>query len=436
MSGIRTTDVFITGFGAATGLGDEAALAEAMRTGTSAVAPFEGSHEDLPPGFGAPVALKHKDLRALPGGRGLRPGTLTAYSFLGVLATGRALLDAGLTAPDTDEPATMDRRGVYLGAYTNFPEMKKHLKLVHYMGDPAAAEAGDYIIDDGRILDGMKGFSGFDFLKLMNNMPTAHASIQAGARGPANTLLGHASVGLQAIGRAWDAIRLGIADQMVAGGCGPGTLEGLCLVHHARGVFADGGDDVARASRPLDGAAGGLVPGDAGAAVVLETPECAVARGGTPRARLAAYSEAFAVPVADRGPFSAGPVAALLRDLLAQAGWEPGDVDAIAATGSGLPALDAVEAEALGAVFGPAAPVILPSALCGWTEAGSGPLGLVALLQAMASGELPATWHLDSPLSGLQDAARGSATSKDISRGVVLSVSPEGSLAALAIERA
>ena len=270
------SSVVITGFGAVTGAGDEEAFRALWLEGGSAVAPFEGSgHEGLPPGYGAPVAFSHKELRALPGGRGLRPGTLTSHSFLAVGATGRALASAGLSDPSSDSDGVADRRGVAIGSYTNFPAMKKHLKLAHVMASPDAAEAGDYVIDDTRIEPGMKGFTGFDFLKLMNNMPTAHAAIQANARGSANTFLGHASVGLQAVGRGWDTIRLGLADQMVVGGSGPGTLEGLCLVHRGRGSLASPGLDPSSAARPLDCGATGLVPGDGAAMLILEREETA-----------------------------------------------------------------------------------------------------------------------------------------------------------------
>jgi 3-oxoacyl-(acyl-carrier-protein) synthase len=430
-------ELFVTSAGAVTGLGDEVAFLDGLFAGRTAVSPFVGSHEDLPPGYGAPVAFGHKDLRGLPGGRGLRPGTLTAHSFLAVCAVGRALAGAGMDEPQDAEPAEMDRRGVYLGTYTNFPDMKKHLKLVHTMGDPGAAAEGRYVIDDARIAEGMHGFTGFDFLKLMNNMPTAHAAIQVGARGPANTFLGHASVGLQAIGRARDGLLLGLADLFVAGGSGPGTLEGLCHIRHALGLLASAEADPETAAAPFDRAATGLVPGDAAAAIVLEHAASASTAGRTPRARLAGYSERYVVPTAERGPLpDATGIARCLRDVLGDAGWDASDVDLVVPSAIGLPALDRLEAQALASVFDTTRTAVAPfTGAVGFTDAGHGPLGIVVALACLERGQLPPTTGLRQPLP---EAAwlgpRREARDWSGRRAVVLALSPEGSMAAVAVE--
>ena len=263
---IRDVEVVITAFGAVTGAGDEVATRALHLAGGSAVRAFEGrNHEGLPPGYGAPVAFVHKELRGLPGGRGIRPGTMTAHTFLAVGAVGRALHGAGMSDPAADPVEVADRRGVVLGTYTNFPEMKKHVGLAHAQASLEEAEQGRYVIDDARVEAGMRGFTGFDFLKLMNNMPTAHAGIQANARGPANTILGHSTAGLQAVGRGWDSLVLDLADQVVAGGSGPGALEGLCLVRRGRRCLASPGLDPATAARPLDGDGAGGPAVDVGA---------------------------------------------------------------------------------------------------------------------------------------------------------------------------
>ena len=436
----HSSDVLVTAYGAVTGAGDEAEFRAAWLAGRSAVRPFEESHEGLPPGYGAAVPWKHKEIRALPGGRGMRPGTMTASTFLAVGGVGRALANAGLDDPSADPAEVADRRGVYLGSYTNFPALKKHLKLVHYMASTEAAEAGEYQIDDARIMHGMKGFTGFDFLKLMNNMPTAHGAIQAHGRGPANTFLGYSSVGLQTISRACDGLSLGIADQFVAGACGPGTMEGLALVHGAQGLLADEGLDPASASRPLDRGASGMVPGDGGAALVLETPAAAAARGVAGLARVAACRDLFVAPTSPQGPLpnSLG-IQRLLRQTLAAANWQPADVDYISATGLGVPALDCLEAEAYGAVFGAhlgSVYLAVHSGVLGFTEAAHGPIGAVGALQAMQDGKLPPQLNMDDPWPGLDGLRRVSeVTSGDVHRALVVSLAPEGTLSALALER-
>ena len=437
MSSATDRDVFITACGAVTGAGDEAAWRSAWLEGRSAVRAVEGKSEGLPPGYGAPVAFVHKDLRGLPGGRGLRPGTMTQHTFLAVGAVGRALANAGMDDPAGDADSVAERRGVYLGTYTNFPAMKKHLALVHAMADPVAAAAGEYRIDDARIMGGMKGFTGFDFLKLMNNMPTAHASIQANARGPANTFLGHSSVGLQAVARARDALRLDLADQFVAGASGPGTLEGLCLLRRALGLLADEDADPATAARPLDRGATGLVPGDGAAAVVLETAASASSGGRAPQARVAGYGELFVVPEGARGPLpDPSGIVAVAQLALEEAGWSAAELDYVGANGAGLPALDRLEAAALAELLGPRdAWIAAHAGVSGFCEAAHGPLGLVAALQAMADGRLPGAVNAERPWPELVGRLSTSGSTGDVRRALVLGLAAEGTLTALAIER-
>lgn len=440
MSGLDRK-ALITGFGAVTGAGDEVAFRAAWLAGESSVRAFEGrSHEGLPPGYGAPADFVHKDLRALPGGRGLRPGTMTSHTFLAVGGVGRALANAGIEDPAADSEARAERRGAFIGTYTNFPAMQKHLRLAHAMASPEAAEAGRYEIEDARINGGMRGFTGFDFLKLMNNMPTAHVSIQANIRGPANTFLGHSSVGLQAIGRAWDALRLDQADQFIAGASGPGTIEGLCLIRRGQGVLADPGLEPARAARPFDRDASGLVPGDGAAAFVVETAESAAERGATALAKLTAYSESFSVPPSERGPLADhSAFVALLTQLLDEAGWSADSVDYVGASAPGLAELDEVEAAGLAEVFGRdalAKTLAVHTGVTGFTEAAHGVLGLVGALQAMQDGLLPPMVNLAQPVGALAGMTlRDQPVAADVRRAVVYSLAAEGTMTALAVER-
>ncbi len=410
-------DVVITGWGAWTGAGDDEATRAAWLEGRSSVRAFEKDLVGLPPGFGGWANIPFKELRGLPGGRDLRPGTLTAFTKLACAAVGRALKNVGLDDPAGDDDAVADRRGVYLGSYTNFPEMKKHLALTHVMGD---ADASEYTIDDAKIMAGMGGLRGFDFLKLMNNMPAAHTTIQANARGPANTYLGVSTAGLQAVGRAAEHIDDGLADQIIAGGTGPGTLEGLLLVHASYDALA------------AEEGAAGMVPGDAGACVVLESADSAASRGAVAVARVAGYYDLFAAPRTARGGWAdPTPLVRLLRVVLDQAGWDPGDVDYIGATAAGLPDLDSVEAAAYAEVFGPdlgGAALAVHTGITGFTEAAHGTVGLMGAVQAMTDGRVPAGPGLGS-LPG-----RSASEDRAVRRAIVVSVAPEGHGAAIAVE--
>ena len=429
--------VFVTGVGAVSAAGDETELRQRWLAGESAVQPVEGKDAGLPPGYGGAVAFDRRRMRRTPGGKSLRPGTMTEHTYLAAGAVGRALEHAGLADPTQDADEVAERRGVVIGSYTNFPELKKHYKLLHVMGSPAAWDGdGEYVIDDGRIMAGMKGFTGFDFLKLMNNMPTAHGTIQANARGAANTILGHASAGLQAVQRGWRDIEIGLVDQSIVGATGPGLSEGICFVHQGYEMLADPSAEPAAACRPMDQDATGIVPAEGGGALVIENEASLTARGATPLAKLVAAQELFVVPTAPRGPLKdSSGIAQLLRMTLDQAGWAPQDVDYIAPHGMGLASLDRLEAEAIAEVFGDHLPnlhVALHGGVTGFTEAAHAVIALVGAVQAIVDGKVPPPVNCDTPWQALAPAM----VSKDSPprRAVVLSVTPEGTLASAAVE--
>ena len=201
------TRVVCTGLAAVTGLGIGAAqLGGALREGHRA-------WSDADPGPGVAASLRFRDVKHLAGVSAIRPGTMTAPTLLAVAASGLAMEDAGLGLPvDADEASG---RIYQVGAGTNVPDLARHLRLMHHLRASEEANAGVYRLDDSRLAEGMKGFTGFEFLKLMNNMPGAHGGIQSGSMGPCNTFLGPATSGMQALGRAFRAVRDGRASVAV-----------------------------------------------------------------------------------------------------------------------------------------------------------------------------------------------------------------------------
>jgi 3-oxoacyl-(acyl-carrier-protein) synthase len=125
--------------------------------------------------------------------------------------------------------------------------------------------------------------------------------------------------------------------------------------------------------------------------------------------------------------------------VLDRAGWEPSRVDYLAATGSGLPHLDQLEAEAYAEVFGAdlgGTALGVHTGVTGFTEAAHGPLGLVGALQAMHDGRVPPTVGLGSPRPPLVDAVvRATPHEREVRRALVVSLAPEGQGMVFAIER-
>jgi len=418
----------IAGVGALTplGLGVDPVW-EAMLAGQTAVTALESPLDLCAPGYGAQVTAKWAELRPLPGAKGHRPATMTRYSYLACGAIGSALADA-----DLDLTRGQEERGLYVGSYCNMDLMKKYIQLAHVIADRGAWQGTDHRIDDARVMLGLKRFTGFEFLKLMNNMPTAHGGIQGACKGPCNTFLGFAAAGVQAIGRAALAIEDGLADSMIAGGVGSSVSDQMLMTRGFRGLYAAPDTAPDQACRPFDRGATGIVPGEAGAFLVLG--DAATEGGEPPRVlgHVTGFATGFEPPAAHPGaPAGIGAAVDAARRALEQAGTEP---DLCVLTGWSLPALDrleaAVHAEALGRRAADT-PVLCLGPTLGSTEAASGPLGAAVALRALATGRVPALATLTDPIPEWTGPVQPEPAELTGTSALLLSLSMEGAHAAL-----
>ncbi len=399
---------------------------DAMVEGRTALQPLPEPLDLLAPGYGACVTAKWPELRPLPGAAGHRPSTMTRYSYLACGGIGQALQDGGV-----DPAEGQQQRGLYVAEYCNMDAMEKYIKLSHVMADRASWETGEHRIDDQRSMLGLKRFSGFDFLKLMNNMPTAHGGIQAGCKGPCNTFLGFAAAGLQAIGRAGYAIEDGQAEVMIAGGVGSGVADQILMTRGYRGQLSS--PDVAPedACRPFDRGATGIVPGEAGAFLVLGERAGADRRYGT----LTGFGTGFAPPASHHPdvPDAAAPAVDAARRALREADEDP---DLVVLSGWSWAPMDRLEATVHAEVLGDRAgdvPVICLGPTLGSTEAAAGPLGVAVALRAMAEGQVPPRRNLSDPIDEWRGPGEAPAEARTMRSALVLSLSPEGTHAAVTV---
>lgn len=200
---------------------------------------------------------------------------------------------------------------------------------------------------------GPRRISPFFVPMIISNMAAGQISIEFSARGPVNAVVSACATGTNAIGDAFRIIARGDADVMLAGGSEaavtPMGVGGFCSAK----ALSTRNDDPTAASRPFDKDRDGFVIGEGSGIVVLESMEHARQRGATIWAEVCGYGCAGdAYHVVQPHPEAAGAARAMAA-AVADAGWQPQDVDYINAHGTSTPFNDPLETKAIKDVFGP-----------------------------------------------------------------------------------
>jgi acyl transferase domain-containing protein/3-hydroxymyristoyl/3-hydroxydecanoyl-(acyl carrier protein) dehydratase len=184
--------------------------------------------------------------------------------------------------------------------------------------------------------------------------------------GPSFTLSSEETSGLRAVEAAVRALQQGEVDQAVAGAVDlAGDVRAVLASHQHQPFSATG-----RAC-PFDSGADGTLPGEGAAAVVLKRLDDAVRDGDTIHAVI-------------RGIGVAGAYEAALERAYAEAGIDPTSVSYVETHGSGVPAEDRSEAQALAAFFDPcrrSQPLVLGSVKADVGHTGAA-AGFASLLKA------------------------------------------------------
>ena len=221
-----------------------------------------------------------------------------------------------------------------------------------------------------------------------------------GLTGPATTVGAACASGNVALGVARRWLELGWVDICLAGSCDRAVTP-LCLGGFGNlGALSSRNDDPGGASRPFDRGRDGLVLGEGGAIFVLEPAYRAWRRSVRAYAEMAGFgasSDAFnmVIPSSD-----CQHAAAAMRQALADAGVNPGEVDYVNAHATSTPVGDVAEARALKAVFGEAVsriPISATKSMTGHALSGAAAVDAIACLTALARQALPPTINLTDP---------------------------------------
>ena len=366
--------VAITGIGLVSPLGigraDVWSSALAGRSGAGPVTLFDASDH------GAQIAFEVDGFDPLTFIDRRAARRMDRSSQLAVAAAGLAIEDAGLLIPDDAE-----RYGAVIstGNGGNATYEEAHRTLLERGADRVSPVALPMIIA---------------------NMAAGHVSITYGLRGPLACVLTACASSLHAIGEAADIIRRGAADVMLAGGAEAAVTPYAMGALDASRAMSHRNDNPQAASRPFDLDRDGFVLGEAGAILVLERMDLAVARGADIVAELGGYgatSDAHHITE----PHPAGvEQARAIRRALESGGIDPGTVDHVNAHATSTVAGDASEVHgiitALGADHAARIAVSATKSMHGHCLGGTGALEASLTALAIADQTVPPTINLDN----------------------------------------
>jgi minimal PKS chain-length factor (CLF/KS beta) len=171
----------------------------------------------------------------------------------------------------------------------------------------------------------------------------------------------------------------------------------LCQVTSGRLSTAPRPED---AYKPFDRRANGHAIGEGGAILLLEEADAARARGaGKIWGEVVGYAATHDAHHHEDPAPDATQYTRAIRLALADAGVPPDQVGLVVADGAGVLELDALEAQAITAVFGErGVPVTAPSSWTGRLMAGGSALNVATALLAMRDGLLPPTGNVEEPV--------------------------------------
>jgi nodulation protein E len=228
----------------------------------------------------------------------------------------------------------------------------------------------------------------------MYNAAASAVSTHFGAKGPAYAPVSACASSAHAIGQAFEAIRSGQADAILAGGADAPLTFGIILAWESMRVLAVDNEHPEAAARPFSADRKGLVLAEGAAVLVLESWEHAKARGR----QIVGEITGFGI-TSDAGHLtdpSADGAARAMR--LALNGAE--DIGYINAHGTGTRANDVTETAAIKSVFSDRAyqiPVSSTKSLHGHAMGASGAIEIVSSLVALNDGFIPPTINLQTP---------------------------------------
>lgn len=230
--------------------------------------------------------------------------------------------------------------------------------------------------------------------KMIQDIAAGMISIQYGFRGINYATVSACASSTHSLMNAFDYIRLGKANIMVAGGSEAPVTKTAVGGFNSMKALSERNDEFATASRPYDKDRDGFVLGEGAGTVILEEYEHAKKRGARIYCEVAgAAATADAYHITAPHPEGFG-VINVMNLVLEDAGMKPGDVDYINTHGTSTPLGDTAELKAIAKVFGDSAGKINISStksMTGHLLGAAGVIEAIACILSMQHDFVPPT---------------------------------------------
>ncbi|MDR1054714.1 MAG: beta-ketoacyl-ACP synthase II [Prevotellaceae bacterium] len=297
---------------------------------------------------------------------------LDLYAQFGMVAAYQAVVDSGLEHDkiDLNQAGVIWASGIG-GIRTFFDEVKGY-------------------IEGGSI----PRFSPFFVPKMISDIAAGHISMKLGFRGPNYATTSACASSNNSIIDAFNLIRLGKADIIIAGGSESAVNEAGIGGFNACQALSTRNDEYLTASRPFDQTRDGFVMGEGAAGLILEEYEYAKARGAKIYGEIIGGGmSADAFHLTAPHPDGLGAKSAMLN-AIKDAGIRVEDIDYVNVHGTSTPIGDVAELKAVQGVFGEHAYKVNISStksMTGHLLGAAGAVEALACLCAMERSLIPPT---------------------------------------------
>ena len=299
------------------------------------------------------------------------------YAQLAMASAVQGVKDSGLDLDQVDKNRVGVIYGVGIGGIKTFEEEASYYALNKEKGPR---------------------FSPFFIPKMIADIAAGQISIHFGFHGPNFTTTSACASSTNALADAFNLLRLGKADVIVAGGAEAAICECGVGGFNAMKALSTRNDDPTHASRPFSASRDGFVMGEGAGCLFLEELEHAKARGARIYAEMVGEGEsADAYHLTASHPEGLG-AKLVMEAALADAQMQPEDIDYINVHGTSTHVGDISEAKAIKEVFGEHAyklNISSTKSMTGHLLGAAGAVEALACVKAVSEDIVPPTINHD-----------------------------------------